>query len=112
MKNFIKSLIVESLERFIGSSASTNQFEAQVDMVKLWGASLFSSKNENLSPLISSLERGTLLGGCVDTPSYDDIRGGGRSFGEESLDPQLVSQSIDYPSLDSTYLKTYLLNIE
>jgi hypothetical protein len=78
----------------------------------VWGASLFSSKNENLSPLISSLKRGTLLGGCVDAPSYDDIRGGGLSFGEESPDPQLVSQSIDYPSLDSTYLKTYLLNIE
>jgi hypothetical protein len=78
----------------------------------MWGARLFSSKNENLSPLVSSLKRGTLLGGCVDVPSYDDIRGGGRSFGEESPDPQLVSQSIDYPSLDSTYLKTYLLNIE
>ena len=35
MKNLIKSLIVESLERFIGSPASTNQFEAHVDMVKL-----------------------------------------------------------------------------
>lgn len=76
------------------------------------GTRLFSSKNENLSPLISSLKRGTLLGGCVETPSYDDIRGGGRSFGEESPDPQLVSQSIDYPLLDSTYLKTYLLNIK
>ena len=75
------------------------------------GTRLFSSKNENLSPLISSLKRGTLLGGCVDVPSYD-IRGGGRSFGEESPDPQLVSQSIDYPLLDSTYLKTYLLNIK
>ena len=75
----------------------------------MWGASLFSSKNENLSPLISSLKRGTLLGGCVETPSYDDIRGGGRSFGEESPDPQLVSQSIDYPLLDSTYLKPIYL---
>ncbi len=71
----------------------------------------FESKNENLSPLISSLKRGALLGGCVDVPSYD-IRGGGRSFGEESPDPQLVSQSIDYLLLDSTYLKTYLLNIK
>ena len=64
------------------------------------GTRLFSSKNENLSPLIPSLKRGTLLGGCVETPSYDDIRGGGRSFGEESPDPQLVSQSIDYLVLD------------
>ncbi len=64
------------------------------------GTRLFSSKNENLSPLISSLKRGTLLGECVETPSYDDIRGGGRSFGEESPDPQLVSQSIDYLVLD------------
>jgi hypothetical protein len=64
------------------------------------GTRLFSSKNENLSPLISSLKRGTLLGGCVETPSYDDIRGGGRSFGKESPDPQLVSQSIDYLVLD------------
>ena len=77
----------------------------------MWGTRLFSSKNENLSPLISSFKRGTLLGGCVDVPSYD-IRGGGRSFGEESPDPHLVSQSIDYPLLDSTYLKTYLLHIE
>ena len=68
------------------------------------GTRLFSSKNENLSPLISSLKRGTLLGGGADVPSYD-IRGGGRSFGEESPDPHLVSQSIDYPLLDSTYLK-------
>jgi hypothetical protein len=35
MKNLIKSLTVESIERLIGSPASTNQFEAQVDMVKL-----------------------------------------------------------------------------
>ncbi len=69
------------------------------------GTRLFSSKNENLSPLISSLKRGTLLGGCVDTPSYDNIRGGGRSFWEESPDPQLVSQSFDYPVRISTYLK-------
>jgi len=75
------------------------------------GTRLFSSKNENLSPLISSLKRGTLLGGCVEVPSYD-IRGGGRSFGEESPDPHLVQQSIDYPLLDSIYLKTYLLRIE
>jgi hypothetical protein len=60
---------------------------------------------------MSSLKRGTLLGGCVDVPSYD-IRGGGRSFGEESPDPHLVQQSIDFPLLDSTYLKTYLLHIE
>ena len=53
------------------------------------GTRLFSSKNENLSPLISSLKRGTLLGGGADVPSYD-IRGGGRSFGEESPDPHSV----------------------
>jgi hypothetical protein len=76
------------------------------------GTRLFSSKNENLSPLISSLKRGTLLGGCVETPSYDDIREGGRSFGEESPDPQLVSQSIDYLVLDKYLSKTYLFNIE
>ncbi len=64
----------------------------------------YSVRRKNLSPLISSLKRGTLLGGCVEVPSYD-IREGGCSFGEESPDPQLVSQSIDYPLLDSTYLK-------
>ena len=75
------------------------------------GTRLFSSKNENLSPLISSLKRGTLLSGGVEVPSYD-IRGGGRSLGEESPDPHLVSQSKDYLILDSTYLKTYLFRIE
>ena len=66
----------------------------------LWGTRLFSPKNENLSPLISSLKRGTLLSGCVEAPSYD-IRGGGRSLGGESPDPHLVSQSKDYLILDS-----------
>ncbi len=83
---------------------SPRTFPPPADMDPV-GTRLFSSKNENLSPLISSLKRGTLLGGCVDTPSYDDIRGGGRSFGEESPDPQLVSQSFDYPVRNSTYLK-------
>jgi hypothetical protein len=77
----------------------------------MWGTRLFSSKNENLSPLISSFKRGTLLSGGVEVPSYD-IRGGGRSLGEESPDPHLVSQSKDYLILDSTYLKTYLFRIE
>jgi hypothetical protein len=75
------------------------------------GNEIIQSKNENLSPLISSLERDTLLSGCVEVPSYD-IRGGGRSLGEESPDPRLVSQSFDYLILDSTYLKTYLFRIE
>jgi hypothetical protein len=77
----------------------------------MWGARLFSSKNENLSPLISSFKCGTLLSGGVEVPSYD-IRGGGCSLGEESPDPHLVRQSKDYLILDSIYLKTYLLRIE
>jgi hypothetical protein len=63
------------------------------------GNETIQSKNENLSPLISSLKRGTLLSGCVEVPSYD-IRGGGRSLGEESPDPHLVNQSLNYLILD------------
>ncbi len=59
----------------------------------------------------SSFKRGTLLSGGVEVPSYD-IRGGGRSLGEESPGPHLVSQSKDYLITERTYLKTYLFRIE
>jgi hypothetical protein len=72
----------------------------------MWGTRLFSPKNENLSPLISSLKRGTLLSGCVEVPSYD-IRGGGRSLGEESIElvSLLTTFYLTVPILKPIYLE-------